>query len=372
MKVLIIRSGPYQVDFNSYNLQELGLAVAISQKCGSCDVVYYHKKKNYEQIIEKNDQKITIYWRRGIRLFRSGIYPQILKKDFLEKYDAIIVSEYSQIMSYLVSKRHKNTFVYNGPYYNLFKIPFVEPIYDTLFCKKLNKNVKMFFCKTDMAAKYIANKGLTNSVTVGVGLDTSKFEEEKLILEDTSNLLKKMDGHRNLLYVGSIIPRKNVELIIKAFGLLRKKSGYEDVQLVIVGKGDKKYFDKCQAAITDEVKKDIIWCKYIKNAQLKYVYKSAYAFLLPSVLEIFGMVLLESMYYGLPVISSNSAGADTLIRSQKNGLIIENFDENSWALAMKTLLDDESLASNIGQNAYTSIADNYMWDSIAAKMLKYM
>lgn len=372
MNVLIIRSGPYQVNLNSYNLQELGLAAALSQKCGRCDVMYYHKKKNFEQIVEKNGQKITIYWRKGVRLLRSGIYPQVLKKEFLDKYDVVIVSEYSQIMSYLVSKRHKNTFVYNGPYYNLFKLPFLEPIYDFLFCKRLNKNIRIFFCKTDMAAKYIAKKGLFNTVTVGVGLDTSEFEAERKIDENTLSLLRKMDDHRNLLYVGSIIPRKNVGLIIQAFGLLKKCRGFEDVQLVIVGKGDRKYMNKCLMSITDNVKKDIIWCEYIKNAQLKYIYKSAYAFLLPSILEIFGMVLLESMYYGLPVISSKSAGADTLIQNKKNGIIIENFDEKNWTSAMQTLLEDASFAKKLGDNASSSISENYMWDSVAEKMVKYI
>ena len=50
-RILYIRSGPYQVEPNAYNLQELGLAKAFAEKGIQCDVLYYHKNKNFEQKI---------------------------------------------------------------------------------------------------------------------------------------------------------------------------------------------------------------------------------------------------------------------------------------------------------------------------------
>ncbi|MBS6396161.1 MAG: glycosyltransferase family 4 protein [Clostridiales bacterium] len=372
MNILIIRSGPYQVDIDSYNLQELGLAAAFIKKGNNCDVMYYHKKKDSNQIVYKNGCKIEVLWRKGIRLLRSGIYPQVLKKDFLANYDAVIVSEYSQIMSHLVAQRHSNVYLYNGPYYNLFKLPFIEPIYDTIFCKKINSEMKTVYCKTQMAAEYIGKKGITNTVVVGVGLDTSKFDTEREILPETQNLLKKMEGKRTLLYVGSIIPRKNIDFLIKAFIELKKKDSYKDVQLVLVGRGDERYISKCKSLISDEIKNEVVWCKIIKNAQLKFVYQKAYAFLLPSIQEIFGMVLLEAMYFGLPVISSHSAGAGTLIQNGINGLIVEQFEVNEWKFAIESILDDYGYASELGEVATETIKRDYMWDSIAKKMMIYM
>lgn len=370
-KVLYVRSAPYVLNFNSYNLQEVGLGKAFCNRGYDFDIVYY-SKENKDQVIAVGDRKLTILWRKGIRFLRSGIYPFVFKKDFLEQYDYVIMSEYSQIMSYFVAKKHNNVYLYNGPYYNLFKLPFMEPIYDRLFCESINRNMKKSFCKTQMAAEFIDKKGITNTTVVGVGLDTSKFEAEKDIEKETQDLLNKMNGKRNLLYVGSIIPRKNTELLIKAFIELKRNHGFRDVQLVLVGKGDASYENKCNALIPKELKQDVVWCKFIKNAQLKFIYQKAYAFMLPSVQEIFGMVLLEAMYFGLPVVSSNSAGAGTLIKNEGNGLIVEKFDPNDWAEALYRLLEDKDISARYGEAASRTIRDDFMWDSVCNKMLKFM
>lgn len=370
-KILYVRCAPYVLNFDSYNLQEVGLGSAFCRKNYDFDLIYY-SKEDRNQEIDIGNRKLTILWRKGFKLLRTGIYPFLLNKDFLKKYDIIIVSEYGQLMSHLIAKKHSNVYLYNGPYYNLFKIPFVEPIYDKLYCKKINCEMKKIFCKTQMAKEFIEKKGLTNTVVTGVGLDVAKFDAEESVLPETQDLMDKMRGKRNLLYVGSIIPRKNTELIVKAFVELKKDNRNCDLQLVLIGKGDSTYTQKCKEIIPENLKKDVVWCAFIKNAQLKYIYESAYAFLLPSVQEIFGMVLLEAMYFGLPVVSSRSAGAGTLIQNNRNGLIVEQFNICAWKNAIQKLLEDEVLARNLGNEARKTIKKDFMWDSIADKMLKYM
>lgn len=370
-KILYVRCAPYVLNFDSYNLQEVGLGSAFCRKNYDFDLVYY-SKENRDQELKIENRKLTILWRKGFKLLRTAIYPFLLDKDFLNQYDIIIVSEYGQLMSHLIAKRHSNVYLYNGPYYNLFKIPLVEPIYDKLYCKKINREMKKIFCKTQMAKEFIEKKGLTNTVVTGVGLDVAKFEAEKSILPETQDLIDKMSGKRNLLYVGSIIPRKNTELIVKTFVELKKNAQNNDLQLVLIGKGNSTYVQKCKEIIPENLKSSVIWCEFIKNAQLQYVYKNAYAFLLPSVQEIFGMVLLEAMYFGLPVVSSHSAGAGTLIQNNRNGLIVEQFSTSAWKTAIEKLLENKELAQNFGHEAQKTIKNEYMWDSIADKMLKYM
>ncbi len=370
-KILYVRCAPYVLNFDSYNLQEVGLGGAFCRKGYDFDLVYY-SKENRDQIIEIGENKLTILWKKGLKLLRTGVYPFLLNKRFLNQYDIIIMSEYGQIMSHLVAERHQNVYLYNGPYYNLFKIPFVEPIYDKIFCKKINLEMKKIFCKTQMAKEFIEKKGLTNTVVTGVGLDIAKFDAEKLLLPETQNLMDKMNGKRNLLYVGSIISRKNTELIIKTFVDLKKNIKNSDLQLVLVGKGDERYTQKCKELIPDAITEDVVWCPFIKNAQLQYIYKAAYAFLLPSVQEIFGMVLLEAMYFGIPVVSSHSAGAGTLIRNNENGLIVEKFNTNAWKDAIQKLLENKEYAQKLGSAAKETIQKNYMWDSIADKMLEHI
>lgn len=368
-KILYVRSGPYQPELNGYNLQEIGIAHEFIQRGYQCDVVYYDRKSDHDEIVESGNTKINVLFRHGIRLLRSGVYPQLLKKDFLDKYDYVICSEYSQIMSVLFCRKFKNTYIYNGPYYNLFKIPAMEIIYDKLFAKVINKNAQRVFCKTKASENYLHNKGILNTSVVGVGLDTSKFKGDETIEPGTSDLLKKMDGHRNILYVGSISDRKNVKVIYQAFDDLKRNSEYEDVQLVVIGKETGNYEKECLKGIHESTLDGIVRVNSINNSQLKFVYPEANLFTLASKYEIFGMVLLEAMYFGLPVIASNSAGANTLIDNELNGCILDDFNIKSWSEKMQALLRDSGLSKSMGDNAKSTILNKFMWGKIIDKLI---
>lgn len=367
-KILYIRSAPYVLKFDSYNLQEVGLGVAFCKHGYDFDLIYY-SKDNRDQTINVGDRRIKILWRKGIKLLRTGIYPFSLNKKFLNQYNIVIVSEYNQIMSHLIGKRHKNVYLYNGPYYNLFKIPFIEPIYDKLFCKKINKEMKKVFCKTQMAADYIAHKGITNTIVTGVGLDISKFEQENEIVPETMSLLNRMQGKRNILYIGSIIPRKNVELLLRTFNILKSMDNTSDVQFVIVGKGKPEYVNYCKNIASNKIIADIIWVDSISNAQTKFIYRAAEIFMLASIQEIFGMVLLEAMYNGLAVISSKSAGGQTLINNNINGILINEYNENVWAQKIYDLLQNKQMIEFLGKNARKTISEHFLWDKIVDTML---
>lgn len=369
--ILLVRSGPYQVDPTSYNLQEIGLAAAFSKYNIKCDVVYYHASRNYDEKIVKNGTEVNVLWRKGIRILRSGVYPTLLKKSFLSSYDAVICSEYSQIMSVLFLKRIK-TFIYNGPYYNLFRIPFIEPVYDSLFSSFINQHAKKVFCKTKAAEKYLNAKGIDNTLVTGVGLDTEKFDKLSEPNSQVKSLLKRMQNHKSLLYIGSISKRKNVDFLIRVFNRINNNREKNNLQLIIIGNGKNRYTKYCHSLVNRYSKGKIIWINHIDNSQAKYIYQHADLFLLPSIKEIFGMVLLESMYFGLPVISSNNAGANTLINNEKNGFIIKEFDEQRWANRIVTILNDKKSLDNIGEKAKKTILNNFMWDNIALKMSRYI
>lgn len=368
-KLLYVRSGPYQLSFSNYNLQEVGLATAFCEHGYDCDILYY-SKENRDQILQIGERQIRILWRKGIRILRSGIYPCILKKDFLSQYDIIIVSEYSQLMSVFISHLANNVYVYNGPYYNLFKLPFIQPIYDKLFVNDLNRHIKNVFVKSELSKQFLAAKGINNIEVVGVGLDVSKYNAELEIKTETQTLTEKMTGKRNLLYIGSISKRKNFEFLVQTFKKLKQNKHMDDLQLVVIGKGDQSYIKSCLNILNNEERKSVIMCSFIENAQLKYIYPMAKIFLLPSVKEIFGMVLLEAMYFGVPVISSLNGGSATLIESGVNGIIINEFDTEIWVKQIDWILTDSDRAYSMSNSASETIKSNFMWSSISKKMLE--
>ena len=99
-------------------------------------------------------------------------------------------------MTYLVSKKTQNVVLYSGPYYNLFKLPFVSPFYDLFFTKSINKNCKAKFVKSQLAKSYLEKKGYTDLHNIGVGLDTSRFEPKTDIQPSTQAIIDIMKNNR--------------------------------------------------------------------------------------------------------------------------------------------------------------------------------
>ncbi|MGU9155285.1 glycosyltransferase family 4 protein [Clostridium perfringens] len=366
-KILYVRSGPYKVNLNSYNLQEVGFSKSLCDKGFSCDILYYSNFNKDEEIYSNNNCNVRILWRKGIKILRTGIYPQILKKKFLSRYDLIIATEYSQIMTILMSKLSNNVVIYNGPYYNLFKIKFIEKIYDKLFVNVINKNIKQVFVKSDLAKEYLIKKGIKNISVLGVGLDISKFELDNKPSNKINKLIEFMKKNKCLLYVGSLDDRKNFRFTLKVFEKVNNIN--PDIKLVVIGKGKRGYVENCFKEIKNETKKNIIHINELDNNYLKFVYKEADIFVLPSKLEIFGMVLLEAMYFGVPTITSVNGGSSTLIKNNINGIIMNNFDENNWCNNILNLINNKDLSEKIKENSKNTIKNNFNWNSISSLFL---
>jgi len=368
-KVLYIRSGPYEVDYHNYNVQEIGLGKAFLNRGYDFDIVYYTKGEDDEEVLKSTgDNCLRVLHRKGIRLLRSGIYPQVLKKFFLSQYDIVIVSEFSQIMSYMVSKRHQRVYLYNGIYYNLFFLPFLSPLYDFLYTKSIDTNIKSIFVKSVLAKQYMEEKGYHNIHVVGVGLDIDRFKGQLDISSETKELMEYMQGHDCLLYVGALSERKNFSFMVKVFNLLHQK--YKRLKFICIGKGNKDYISKSLSYATEDTIADIRHIERLDNDQLRFVYPNAKAFLLPSKQEIFGMVLLEAMYLGSPVVSSINGGSLTLIPDTQYGQVVRNFDEKKWAEAVEKYLDDDNYRQKVIKAARSRIESEFVWERIADKFLQ--
>ena len=134
-------------------------------------------------------------------------------------------------------------------------------------------------------------------------LSADPIFEKQFSITERRIVLEKYDlPNEFMLYVGSIIERKNLLSIIKAIELLPADI---DLPLVVVGKG-KSYFQKIKKYLnTNPIRNRIIFTKYIETADLPALYQSAQLFLFPSIYEGFGIPVIEALYSGTPVITSN-------------------------------------------------------------------
>ena len=81
------------------------------------------------------------------------------------------------------------------------------------------------------------------------------------------------------------------------------------------------------------------------------------------------MVVLEALYYNLPVVSSFNGAADMLIQDDVNGKIVNNFDVKDWRKAIDTVLKTENY-QKIKKNLESVPSTRYTWDGVADIMMK--
>ena len=106
----------------------------------------------------------------------------------------------------------------------------------------------------------------------------------------------------------------------------------------------------------------------LEQKYLSEVYKKSDFFLLPTKYEIFGMVLLEAMYYKLPVLTTLNGGSDCLINNSENGIILE-CNAKEWANIILKLNSDKTTYKEIANKAYETINNEYTWNKISEIIL---
>ena len=383
-KILLVRSTPSAVNFDAYNLQQLGIGKSFVQKGFDYDFITFKAREPRKDFVfyESNGCRARCIELPREKFFKWGINRSICTEEFLSQYDLIICQEYYQLETYLISCKSDKVIMYTGPYYNMFFPRFFSPIFDALYTKKINKQIKRKFTKSVLAYEFMEKKGYTGLETVGVALDTTRFENVE-ILPETQKLADFMTENRCLLYVGRLSSRKNYPFLLEVYQKILEKE--PDIKLVTVGKSlssaiEKKYFGKkdeyyaisCEAELSEEVKRGIYHLDRMENPQLKFIYPLAKAFLLPSILEIFGMVLLEAMYLGAPIVSSENGGSLTLMADGTCGQIVKEFDADKWAEAIMRLLDDEEYAKAVVAAGRKKLETTYNWDAIVDRFISAM
>lgn len=381
-KILLVRSTPNDLDINGYNVQQVGLGKVFCDMGYDYDFITFKKKgSTCKEFVfyENNGFKATCIEKPRKRFLRWGVNLEVASKKFLAQYDLIICQEYYQLESYLISRHTDKMVLYSGPYYNLFMPKWFSPIYDKLIGPRLNKNVKYKFVKSVLAEEFLKSKGYDGLYNIGVGLDTSRFDNETQMKDSTRELVNFMKANKCILYIGALSERKNVPFLLDTYEkVLRHDPSVKFVMIgrsiinplkKLYGKKDVDYEKECFNKIPQHVKDGIYRVQRIENPQLKYIYPLAKAFLLPSKLEIFGMVLLEAMYLKTPVVASFNGGSMTLINGRESGIMVKDFDSDLWADAIMKYINNPEYTKMVTENAEKIIREEYNWPIIAQKFL---
>ena len=183
---------------------------------------------------------------------------------------------------------------------------------------------------------------------------------------------------RMLLFVGRIEPLKGLDVLIEAISIMRHNEGFNDNPfcLAIIGgepdeisEQDDIEMSRIMALTKKYGLSDLItFLGKRSQDSLPYYYSAAEAVVVPSQYESFGMVALEAMACGTPVVASQIGGLAYLVQDGVTGYTVPVDEPIELANRLTSLLQDQSLRDQMGLQA-VQVAREYAWDKIASKML---
>lgn len=171
---------------------------------------------------------------------------------------------------------------------------------------------------------------------------------------------------RFFLYIGPCKERKNVKRILEAF-LRVCESTEEEVNFVMAGRHNEvEKADMYASAAAVGLGHRIVFPGYVSDSELAYLYSRAVGFVFPSLLEGFGLPVLEAMNCGCPVITSNISSLPEVAGDA--ALLVDPYNVEAIASAMLSLLKDENLVDSLKEKGYKR-AQQFGW-SHSAKQWK--
>jgi glycosyltransferase involved in cell wall biosynthesis len=175
----------------------------------------------------------------------------------------------------------------------------------------------------------------------------------------------KHDGHGPmLLFVGRMVRQKGIPYLIEAMPLVLKR--HPDARLLLIGRGSalESLKKKARAMGLDG---SVVFSGYMEEDELKEAYGACDVFALPSTVEPFGIVIVEAMASGKPVVCTDSGGVKEIVADGVNGFIVPPGDPGALAARICQLLSDEGLRGRMGKAGRGIAEAKFDWKAIAVK-----
>jgi D-inositol-3-phosphate glycosyltransferase len=185
-------------------------------------------------------------------------------------------------------------------------------------------------------------------------------------------------GHHMLLFVGRIEPLKGLDVLIQALAIMRQSGIFERYPMCLAVIGGEP--DVEPEVMSDEMVRIQAMCREYglqdmvaflgKRSQdtLPYYYSAAEAVVVPSHYESFGMVALEAMACGTPVVASQVGGLAYLVQDGETGFTVPSGDPQALAERLTALVSHPELRGKIGERARV-VARQYSWEKIVTRLM---
>lgn len=196
------------------------------------------------------------------------------------------------------------------------------------------------------------------------GVDTEKF----MPLQNAASARRQfgLGDEPCVLFVGSLIPRKGLPLLVEAAKKVVKQRA--DTKFLVVGDGPLR--GQLGSALKEaNLDGNFLFLNNVKEETLPAVYNCADVFVLPSIQEGQGIVLLEAQACGVPVVAFDIGGVNEAVRNKETGLLVERGSTDGLAEALLRLTGDDALSETMGLAGRRFVSENFTWNLCAKRML---
>ncbi len=295
---------------------------------------------------------------------------------FSKKYHIPIVftyhTRYEQYLHYIlpVEKWSKSgRRVHNTPFRSLEKklIFHGSEKLVTIHNRIFTNQCDLVFAPTPSIKEYLMEHGTNTAVEIiPTGLSGKEFEFNKGRVKEIRK--RYLDKEKYLFCTVSRLEKeKNIEFILEGVKLLKSRYG-DCFQLLVIGDGSLRE-ELTERANDLELKRNVIFCGMIPHEELTDYYHACDLFLFASQSETQGIVLLEAMAAGLPVIAVKGSGVNDVVKDGRNGFMTEK-DINQWEEKLEKVLKSKHLYANMKQEALI-VAKQYLAVQVAKSVEHY-
>lgn len=214
-----------------------------------------------------------------------------------------------------------------------------------------------YFSKNDMIQKYAIPESKIDVVYSGV-----KTIFQPLTSSEKQEIKEKYTaGKEYFIYTGAIHPRKNLMNLLKAFSIFKKRQ-QTGMKLVLAGRLAWNYDSFVKSLDNYKYRNDVLLTGYIPDLELAKLVGGAYGLVYPSLLEGFGVPVLEAMQCHVPVITSRNSSMEEIAGNAAMYVDADNFTD--IADKMMLLYKDETLRQVLIEHGKKAVL-NYSWDLTA-------